>query len=232
MAAINSGQSAAIGSSSSRAMHIFHTRRQYSYLSTVIARYLPKVISVCGRNRKYSTVWLSWLQPRRSGGLTWIHPTALPFSKIKIPHLSKGKPNILDDSQDQFEEKEKIRSKTKKSSNSTMHTYRGFRCWKHPSAFRMPLPRPSSPDMILHVLHSFITASTTRNTTHASTTTTIPRSSSADIEEVWLTEKLKLLLPLQVHLGREPSFEEMSCWLWRRRPTITKVAFSTKAGCL
>ena len=41
MAAINSGQSAAIGSSSSRAMHIFHTRRQYSYLSTVIARYLP-----------------------------------------------------------------------------------------------------------------------------------------------------------------------------------------------
>ena len=27
--------------SSSRAMHIFHTRRQYSYLSTVIARYLP-----------------------------------------------------------------------------------------------------------------------------------------------------------------------------------------------
>ena len=98
MAAINSGQSAAIGSSSSRAMHIFHTRRQYSYLSTVIARYLPKVISVCGRNRKYSTVWLSWLQPRRSGGLTWIHPTALPFSKIKIPHLSKGKPNILDDS--------------------------------------------------------------------------------------------------------------------------------------
>ena len=48
--------------------------------------------------------------------------------KIKIPHLSKAKPNILDDSQDQFEEKEKIRSKTKKSSNSTMHTYRGFRC--------------------------------------------------------------------------------------------------------
>ena len=144
MAAINSGQSAAIGSSSSRAMHIFHTRRQYSYLSTVIARYLPKVISVCGRNRKYSTVWLSWLRPRRSGGLTWIHPTALPFSKIKIPHLSKGKPNILDDSKDQFEEKEKIRTKTKKSSNSTMHTYRGFRCWKHPSAFRMPLPRPVS----------------------------------------------------------------------------------------
>ena len=44
----------------------------------------------------------------------------------------------------------------------------------------------------------------------------LPRSSSADIEEVWLTEKLKLLLPLQVHLGKEPSFDNMWCWLWRK----------------
>ena len=41
------------------------TPRQYSYLSTVIARYLPTVITVCGRNCKYSTLWLSWLRPRR-----------------------------------------------------------------------------------------------------------------------------------------------------------------------
>ena len=33
--------------------------------------------------------------------------------KIKIPHLSKARPNILENSEDQFEEKVKIRTKAK-----------------------------------------------------------------------------------------------------------------------
>ena len=76
MAAINSGQSAGNGLAPP-GQCISCTPRQYSYLSTVIAGYLPKLIAVCGRNRKYATLWLWWLRPRRRWA--WLESIS-PFS--------------------------------------------------------------------------------------------------------------------------------------------------------
>ena len=78
MAAINSGQSA--GNVLELLPPGQSSGRRYSYLSTrFVAGYLPKVISVCGRDCKYSTLWLSWLWPRSRSA--WLESKPV---KIKI----------------------------------------------------------------------------------------------------------------------------------------------------
>ena len=85
-------------------------------LSTVIARYLPagdlslrKESQIFNSLTFMATTEEEWGPDLNSSNCS----TIANQLKIKIPHLSKARPNILENSEDQFEEKVKIRTKAK-----------------------------------------------------------------------------------------------------------------------